>query len=96
MQIGDSSMVEHVSRSHKVPGSNPGRLLLFAFWLQSTSSKFLRCSSSLVAVRAIIPHPALPTVPYPRVQSSQSFCRISLTLLNILQKTPIKQKVLPS
>ena len=96
MQIGDSSMVEHVSRSHKVPGSNPGRLLLFAFWLQSTSSKFLRCSSSLVAVRAIIPHPASPTVPYPRVQSSQSFCRVKFNSPNIPRKTPIKQRVLLS
>ena len=32
MQIGDSSMVEHVYGSHKVPSSNLGRLLLFVLF----------------------------------------------------------------
>ena len=85
MQIGDSSMVEHVSRSHKVPSSNLGRLLLFAsFRLQSTLQNFF-VVLGLVVVRAInpIPRPAVHT--YPRVQSSQSFCRISLHSLNILR-----------
>ena len=45
MQIGDSSMVEHVSRSHKVPSSNLGRLLLFVLFDFNQRCKiFLRCS----------------------------------------------------
>ena len=55
MQIGDSSMVEHVSRSHKVPSSNFCRLhFICTFRLQSTLQNFF-VVLGLVVVRAIIP-----------------------------------------
>ena len=55
MQIGDSSMVEHVSRSHKVPSSNLGRLhFICTFRLQSTLQNFF-VVLGLVVVRAILP-----------------------------------------
>ena len=78
MQIGNSSMVEHVSRPHKVPSSNLGRLLFYLLeWLQSTSSKFLRCSSSLVAVRAIIPHPTSPSRSQVKFPAERSLTKVS-------------------
>ena len=56
MQIGDSSMVEHVSRSHKVPSSNlgPSPPFICTFRLQSTLQNFFFVLG-LVAVRAINP-----------------------------------------
>ena len=55
MQIGDSSMVEHVSRSHKVPEfESRSPPFICTFLLQSTLQNFF-VVLGLVVVRAISP-----------------------------------------
>ena len=72
-------MVEHVSRSHEVPSSNLGRLLLH-FKVSINVVIFFVVLRILVVVRAILLPTLLPQSPRSASAVELSFCRISSTL----------------